>query len=149
MSSESACQVSRSWVDVSSFHTHLFGAVYVTCGDFNNGSEKEQRVCPAVSGEIQNGCHPPPTVLPSFGTLWFLPIYKNEIEAERTPVWYRLEEPGRNEDCAWQSDRKGLPGSAPKMEVTVEPVYTCGRELLRGWWQPIGLMVSSLLLQRQ
>jgi hypothetical protein len=29
-------------------------------------------------------------------------------------------------------DRKGLPGSVPKMEETVGPVSTCGRELLRG-----------------
>jgi hypothetical protein len=28
-------------------------------------------------------------------------------------------------------DREGLPGSAPKIE-TVGPVFTCGRELLRG-----------------
>jgi hypothetical protein len=28
------------------------------------------------------------------------------------------------------SDRKGLPGSVPKMEETVGPVSTCGRELL-------------------
>jgi hypothetical protein len=31
---------------------------------------------PAVSGKIPNGCHPPPTVLPWFCTLW-LPISKN------------------------------------------------------------------------
>jgi hypothetical protein len=30
------------------------------------------------------------------------------------------------------TDRKGLPGSVPKMEETVGPVSTCGRELLRG-----------------
>jgi hypothetical protein len=30
------------------------------------------------------------------------------------------------------TDRKGLPGSVPKMEKTVGPVSTCGRELLRG-----------------
>jgi len=29
-------------------------------------------------------------------------------------------------------DRKGLPGSVPKMEETVGPVSTCERELLRG-----------------
>jgi hypothetical protein len=40
MSSESLCQVARSWVDVDSFHTCLFGVVYVTCGDFHDGSEK-------------------------------------------------------------------------------------------------------------
>ena len=36
----------------------------------------------------------------------------------------------------WQSvldaDRKGFTGSVPKMENTVGPVSTCGRELLRG-----------------
>jgi hypothetical protein len=30
------------------------------------------------------------------------------------------------------TDRKGLPGSVPKMEEAVGPVSTCGRELLRG-----------------
>jgi hypothetical protein len=29
MSSESVCQVARSWVDVGSFHTRLFGVVSV------------------------------------------------------------------------------------------------------------------------
>jgi len=42
-------------------------------------------------------------------------------------------------------DRKGLPGSVPKMEETVGPVSTCERELLRGWWQPIGLMASFMI----
>jgi len=40
MSSESVCQVACSWVDVGSFHTCLFGIMYVTCGDFHDGSEK-------------------------------------------------------------------------------------------------------------
>jgi len=30
------------------------------------------------------------------------------------------------------TDRKGLPGSVPKMEERVGPLFTCGRELLRG-----------------
>jgi hypothetical protein len=30
------------------------------------------------------------------------------------------------------SDRKGLPGSVPKVQKTVGPVSTCGKELLRG-----------------
>jgi hypothetical protein len=29
-------------------------------------------------------------------------------------------------------DRKGFPGSVPKIEVTVGPESACGRELLRG-----------------
>jgi hypothetical protein len=40
MSSESLCPVARSWVEVGSFHTHLFVVVYVTRGDFHDGSEK-------------------------------------------------------------------------------------------------------------
>jgi hypothetical protein len=61
---------------------------------------------PAVSGEIYNGCHPPPTVLPWFGTLWRFPISKNEIEAERTPVWFCWVDAGRIVESAWHSDRK-------------------------------------------
>jgi len=44
MSSESVCQVARNWVDVDSFHTHLFGVVYVSCGDFHGGSEKRTAI---------------------------------------------------------------------------------------------------------
>jgi len=40
MFSESACQVSRRWDEVSSSYTRLFGVVYVTRGDFHDGSEK-------------------------------------------------------------------------------------------------------------
>ena len=40
MFSESACQVSRRWDDVGRFYTRLFGVVYVTRGDFYDGSEK-------------------------------------------------------------------------------------------------------------
>ena len=40
MFSEAACQVSRRWDEVGSFYTRLFGVVYVTCGDFHDGSEK-------------------------------------------------------------------------------------------------------------
>jgi len=40
MSSESVCQVAPSWVDAGSFHTRLFGVVYVSCCNFHDGSEK-------------------------------------------------------------------------------------------------------------
>jgi hypothetical protein len=43
------------------------------------------------------------------------------------------------------TDRKGLPGSIPKMEDALGPVSTCRRELLRGRWRPIGLMVSFMI----
>jgi hypothetical protein len=36
-------------VDVGGFHTRLFGFVYVTCGDFHDGSEREkQELCTKV-----------------------------------------------------------------------------------------------------
>jgi hypothetical protein len=31
------------------------------------------------------------------------------------------------------------------MKETVGPVSTCGRELIRSWWRPIGLMVSFMI----
>jgi hypothetical protein len=40
MSNKSVCQVARSLVEVGSFNKWLFGVVYVTCGDFHDGSEK-------------------------------------------------------------------------------------------------------------
>jgi len=40
MSSELVCQVAHSWVDVGGFHTRLFGVIYVTCGNFHDGSER-------------------------------------------------------------------------------------------------------------
>ena len=40
MFSESVCHVSRSWDEVGSFYTRLFGVVYMTSGDFHDGSEK-------------------------------------------------------------------------------------------------------------
>ena len=43
-----------------------------------------------------------------------------------------IEEIQAELQSAWHSDRKGLPGSIPKMEETVGPVSTCGRELLWG-----------------
>jgi hypothetical protein len=40
MSSESVCEVACTWLDVGSFHTRSFGVLYVTCGNFHDGSEK-------------------------------------------------------------------------------------------------------------
>jgi hypothetical protein len=73
-----------------------------------------------------------PTVLPWFGTLWLLPFSKLEIEDGRSPVWYNWGDPSRIAECAWHSDRKGLSGSVPKMEKTVGPVSTCGRNYFEG-----------------
>jgi hypothetical protein len=37
---ESVCQVARSWVEVASLHTCLFGVGCVTCSDIHDGSQK-------------------------------------------------------------------------------------------------------------
>ena len=72
--------------------------------------------------EKQNGRHPPPTVLPWFGTLWLFPISKNEIKAERMPVG-TIEAIQAKSQRVLDTDRKGLPGTIPKMEETVG--YLC------------------------
>jgi hypothetical protein len=102
--------VARSWVEVGSFHTRLFGVVYVTCDDFHDGSEKgtasvQQRV-DAFSGETQNGFHSPPTVLPWFGTLWLLPISKNEISLKDPGlIPLRKSRPNRRECLTFWQER--------------------------------------------
>jgi hypothetical protein len=61
----------------------------------------------------------------------------------------QLRKSGWIAESVWHSDRKGLPGSVPKMEEVVGLVSTCRRELLWGWWRPIGLMVNLWFLQHQ
>jgi hypothetical protein len=56
MSSESVCQFARSWVDVGGFHTRLFGVVYVTCGDFHDGSEKGTASVDHIWGQSVEMC---------------------------------------------------------------------------------------------
>jgi hypothetical protein len=46
--------------------------------------------------------------------------------------FYTTEEIQAELQSALHSDRKGVPGSVPKIEETAGPVFTCGRELLRG-----------------
>jgi hypothetical protein len=84
LSSESVCQVRRSWVDVGSFHMRLFGVVYVTCGDFHDGSERgtesEHQSVVAVSGETQNGCHPHPPHCPDLASCDFFLLSKMKLK---------------------------------------------------------------------
>ena len=154
----SVCQVARRWVDMGSFYTRLFGMRGNVWRHRPPNFGQNRPGCftmttprltlpssPTSFWWKQNCCYPPPTVLPWFGTLWLLPISKTEIEAERTPVWYHWGDPGRIAESAWPSDRKRLPGSVPKMEETVGPVFTCGKELLWEWWRPIGLMESFII----
>jgi hypothetical protein len=48
------------------------------------------------------------------------------------PRFNTVEEIQAESHRVLDTDRKGLPGSVPKMEETVGQVSTCGRELLRG-----------------
>ena len=98
---------------------------------------------PPVSGEKQNCCYPPPTILPWFGTLWLLfPKMKLKLKGRRFDT---IEEIQVESQRVLDTDIKGLPGSVPKMEETVGLMSACGRELLRGWRRPIGLMVSFMI----
>jgi hypothetical protein len=64
---------------------------------FTMDQRKEQRVCPAVSGETQNGRYHPPTVLPWFSTLWLLLSPKMKLKLTM-PYWYHWEDPDRISD---------------------------------------------------
>jgi hypothetical protein len=57
MSNESVCHVARSWVDVGSFHTLLFGVVYVTCADFHDGSGKGTASVHQISCQSWEKCY--------------------------------------------------------------------------------------------
>jgi hypothetical protein len=71
----------------------------------DNDQSRTSVVTQQVSGEKQNGCHPPPTVLLLFGTPLFLPFSKmklklkgprfdtiEEIQAESQRVLHTLTE---------------------------------------------------------
>jgi hypothetical protein len=61
--------------------------------------------------------------------LFLFPKTKLKLKGHRFET---TEEIQAKSQSAGHSDRKGLPGSVPKMEETVGPVSTCRRELLRG-----------------
>jgi hypothetical protein len=57
MFSESANQVSRRWDEVGSFYTRLFGVVYVTRGDFYDGSEKGTASVHQILCQSRQNCY--------------------------------------------------------------------------------------------
>jgi hypothetical protein len=73
--------------------------------------------------------HPPYS--PDLATCEFFLFLKIKLKLNGGRV-DNTEEIQAESQSAWHSDRKRLPGSVPKMEAAVEPVSTCGRELLRG-----------------
>jgi len=54
------CQVARSWVDLGSYHMHLFGVVYMTCGDFHDGSEKGTSIVHQILCQSWEKCYGDP-----------------------------------------------------------------------------------------
>jgi hypothetical protein len=98
---------------------------------------------PAFSGEIQMAVIPPYCTL----LIWH-PVTYSYFQKQNWSWKYagliplRRSRPNRR---VLDNDSKGLPGSIPKMEEAVGPVSTCGREILWGWWRPIGLMVSFMI----
>jgi hypothetical protein len=102
---------------------------------------------PTVSGETQNGFHPHPPCSSDLAPCDFYLYPKMKLVLKRRR-FDTIEEIQAELQRVLDTDRKWFPGSVPKMEETVGPVSTCGRELLRGWWRPIGLGVSFMILQR-
>jgi hypothetical protein len=86
--------------------------------------------------------HPPYSLDLAPCDFFLFPKMKFKLEGRRFDT---TEEIQAKSQSAWHSYRKGLPGSVRKMEETVWPVSTGGRELLRGLWRPIGLMVSFMI----
>jgi hypothetical protein len=73
--------------------------------------------------------HPPysPNLAPSY--FFLFPKMKLKLKGQRFDT---IEEIQAESQRVLDTDRKGLPGSVPKMEETLGPVSICGRELLRG-----------------
>jgi hypothetical protein len=74
--------------------------------------------------------HPPysPDLAPC--DFFFFPKMKLKLKGRRFDT---IEEIQAESQRVLDTDRKGLPGSVPKMEEAVGPVSTYGRELLRGF----------------
>jgi hypothetical protein len=89
------------------------------------------RLYPAVSGETQNGCHPPPTDFPELAPCDFFlfPKMKLNLKGRRFDT---IEDIQAESPRVLDTLTERLPGSVPKMEKTVGSVSTHGRELLRG-----------------
>jgi hypothetical protein len=83
--------------------------------------------------------HPPYSPYLAHCDFFLFPKMKLKLKGRR----FDTTEIQAESQSAWHCDRKGLPGSVPKLEETVGPVSTL--ELLRGWWRRLGLMVSFMV----
>jgi hypothetical protein len=74
---------------------------------------------------------PHPPYSPDLAPCDFFPFPKMKLKL-KGHRFDTIEEIQPDSQRVLDTDRKGLTGSVPKMEETVGPVSTCGRELLRG-----------------
>jgi hypothetical protein len=94
---------------------------------------KEQRVCSSAStqflGKHRMAVIPHPPYCPDLAPCDFFlfPKMKLKLKGRRFGT---IEEIRAESQRVLDTDRKGLPGSIPKMEEMVGLVSTCGRELL-------------------
>jgi hypothetical protein len=73
--------------------------------------------------------HPPYSHDLASCDFFLFPKIKLKLKGRR---FNATEEIHRESQRMLDTDRKGLTGSIPKIEETVGPVSTCGRELFRG-----------------
>jgi hypothetical protein len=96
---------------------------------------KEQRVCSSASTQFlakpKMALIPHPPYSPDLSPCDFFlfPKMKLNLKGRRFDA---MEETQAESQGVLVTDKKGLPESVSKMEETVGPVSTCGRELLRG-----------------
>ena len=155
MSSESVYQVACSWVGMGSFHTHLFGVVYVTCGDFYDVSEKGTASVLQTLCQSWEKCHGDPhndsTSLwgPKLAKAWVLHRCFNSMPSSR-PVAHQLTmtNTGRPRSCTTPELLHEFKSSSIRNDV--RPFTTLLRrwELVMGhdnrfWWKNWACTVSQ------
>jgi hypothetical protein len=67
-------------VDVGSFHTHLFGVVYVTCGDFLDGSERNSKSASKFLAKHKMAVTPHPPYSPDLAPCNFFLFPKMKLK---------------------------------------------------------------------
>jgi len=59
------------------------------------------------------------------------PIPEEETATHRATVWQNWRDPDQNAECDEDADAKWLPEVLPIMEILLESLYQCQRELLQ------------------
>jgi hypothetical protein len=101
-------------VDVGSFYTCLFGDVYATCGDFHDGSEKGNVLTHQFLAKNKIAVIPHPLYSPDLAPCDFFlfPKLKLKLKGRQFDAIEEIQAESRR---VLDPDRKGLPGSIPKI----------------------------------